>query len=114
MGDTQCPDFSFHFRNIRHHLLTELMNRLKVAVGDLGFVFALNVIQHHRSGVTKFFSKAPVLLVDVHGRLVGEMGGLGCRMSLVVRPGCLEDGRPNWVAHEAGRLRRSELGYGFF
>ncbi|PPD70620.1 hypothetical protein GOBAR_DD32502 [Gossypium barbadense] len=90
------------------------MNRLKVAVGDLGFIFALNVIQHHRLGVAEFFSKAPIVLVNVHGRLVGGMRGLGCRMSLVVRPSYFEDGWPNWVAHRADRLWRSELGCGFF
>ncbi|PPE00739.1 hypothetical protein GOBAR_DD02241 [Gossypium barbadense] len=72
-----------------------------MAVGDFGFIFTSNVVQHHRSGVAEFFSKAPVVLVDTHGSLVGGRGGLGCRMSSVVRSGCLEDGRLNWMAHGA-------------
>ncbi|PPD79756.1 hypothetical protein GOBAR_DD23330 [Gossypium barbadense] len=70
------------------------MNRPTVAVGNLGFVFASNVVQHHRSGVAEFFSKAPVVLVAAHGSLVEEKVDLGCRMSSVVQPGCLEDVYP--------------------
>ncbi|PPD98439.1 hypothetical protein GOBAR_DD04525 [Gossypium barbadense] len=42
------------------------------------------------------------------------MGGLGCQMNLVVRPGCLRDDRPKWATHGVGRPRRSELGCGLF
>ncbi|PPD74891.1 hypothetical protein GOBAR_DD28187 [Gossypium barbadense] len=55
------------------------MNRPKVAVGGLGFVFTLNVVQHHRLGIAEFFSKVSVVVVVVHGHLVGERGDLGCR-----------------------------------
>ncbi|PPD83243.1 hypothetical protein GOBAR_DD19833 [Gossypium barbadense] len=59
------------------------MNQPKVAVGGLGFVFALNVVQYHCLGIAAFFSIVSVVMIDVHGRLVGEMSGLGCRMSEV-------------------------------
>lgn len=114
MDDTQCPDFSFHFCNFRHCLPLELMNRKKVAVGGLGFVFALNVFQHHRLGIATFFSMVSVVMIDVHGCLVGEMCSFGCQMSEVVRQGCTKGDRSKRAAHGAGRLRRSELGYGFF
>ncbi|PPD71799.1 hypothetical protein GOBAR_DD31300 [Gossypium barbadense] len=81
------------------------MNWPKVAVGGLGFVFALNEVQHHRLGIGEFFSYVLVVVVVVYGRLVGERGDLGCQTN---------DGRSKRVAHGAGRLRRSELGYGFF
>ncbi|PPD69809.1 hypothetical protein GOBAR_DD33319 [Gossypium barbadense] len=63
------------------------MNRQKVVVGGLGFVFALNMVQHHRLGIAAFFSMVSVVMIDVHGCLVGKMSGLGCRMSEVVRQG---------------------------
>ncbi|PPD93752.1 hypothetical protein GOBAR_DD09311 [Gossypium barbadense] len=75
-----------------------------MAVGDLGFIFVSNVVQHLCSWVVKFFSKVPVVLVDAHGSLVRERGGLGCRISLVVRLGCLEDVQSKQVAHGAGSL----------
>ncbi|PPD94637.1 hypothetical protein GOBAR_DD08340 [Gossypium barbadense] len=83
----QCPDgrrldfyhHSFYLCYFWHHLPSELINRPTVAVGEHGFIFASNLIQHYRLAVAEFFLKALTMLVVVHRgrRLVGVDGYKG-------------------------------------